>query len=267
MESLVRNPPKKYFAGGLRLKGIVKDTKINKPLITIITPTYNAISHLSDTIESIRSQTYDNVEWIVIDGASTDGTIDLIKQNEDVIDYWVSEQDNGIYEAINKAVKFARGDWCFFLGSDDILVDCFAEIKEVLLNKRCIYYGNVILSSTGKISGGPSNPLKLMWKNIPHQAILYPRTVFSKYSYNVSYPLLADYHLNLILFADREFSFKYIDRVFAVYNDVTGKSSISIDVRFKTDKARVIDAYYHIKYKIPYYLVRKIKNCLRRISL
>jgi len=251
--------------GGLRTQGCFKQSLPDKPLITVITVVFNGAEHLEDTIKSVIGQTYPNVEYIIIDGGSTDGTLDIIRKYKQAIDYWVSEKDKGIYEAMNKAVKLARGDWFLFLGSDDLLIDFINEIKDGLLHKQCIYYGNVILSSTGKVSGGPFNPFKLMWKNIPHQAILYPRSVFMKYLYDVSYPLLADYHLNLMLFRDREFRFKYINCVFAVYNNVSGKSSTISDAKFKEDKSRIIYEHYSLLYKLPYYMVKNIKSYLRKV--
>jgi glycosyltransferase involved in cell wall biosynthesis len=106
-----------------------------KPLITIITATYNAVNHLSAAIESIRSQSVDNFEWIVIDGGSTDGTVEMIRRNEDVIDYWVSEPDEGLYDAINKGIHLSAGEYYLLVGSDDILrSDCIERFSKSVLN-------------------------------------------------------------------------------------------------------------------------------------
>ena len=105
-----------------------------KPLLTIITATFNAVEHLPFTIKSIRAQTYENIQWIVVDGASGDGTVALLKQNEDIIDYWISEPDNGIYEAWNKACLHVRGEWVIFIGAGDELASAtmLAKMSEVL---------------------------------------------------------------------------------------------------------------------------------------
>lgn len=105
--------------GGKRLKENTKISDESIPLVTIITATFNASSHLPKTIQSMRELTYKNVEWIVIDGGSTDQTIELIRKNEDVIDYWMSEPDDGIYDAWNKGVATATGEWIAFLGAGD----------------------------------------------------------------------------------------------------------------------------------------------------
>lgn len=91
----------------------------SKPLISIVTVVYNGEQHLKQTINSVLNQTYKNLEYIIIDGGSTDGTINIIKQYEKHIDYWVSEPDNGIYEAMNKGIKMANGELISMINSDD----------------------------------------------------------------------------------------------------------------------------------------------------
>lgn len=108
--------------GGARLQNPVRLSEPGKPLVTLITSTYNAAKHFPAAVMSIREQTYDNLEWIVVDGGSKDGTVDILRQNEDVIDYWVSEPDKGIYDAWNKGLQSAHGDWILFLGADDRLL-------------------------------------------------------------------------------------------------------------------------------------------------
>ncbi|MBQ0799698.1 MAG: glycosyltransferase [Porticoccaceae bacterium] len=107
----------------------------DRPLVTIITSTYNAAEHLPSAIKSIRNQSYSNVEWIVVDGASKDGTLDILRQNQDVVDHWVSEPDAGIYDAWNKGLRLAHGEWVWFLGADDEMVtDAIEVMMEVVRN-------------------------------------------------------------------------------------------------------------------------------------
>lgn len=91
------------------------------PRISIITVTYNSSAYLQDCINSIKQQDYDNIEYIIIDGKSTDGTQAIIRRNEDVVDFWVSETDRGMYDAINKGMAIATGDYIGLLNSDDVL--------------------------------------------------------------------------------------------------------------------------------------------------
>jgi glycosyltransferase involved in cell wall biosynthesis len=94
----------------------------NTPLITIITSVYNGAAFLESCIESIAKQTYPNIQYIIIDGGSTDGTVDIITKHKSSVDYWISEKDNGIYDAWNKALRQAKGDWLTFIGADDFFL-------------------------------------------------------------------------------------------------------------------------------------------------
>ncbi|MAY01608.1 MAG: glycosyl transferase [Gammaproteobacteria bacterium] len=98
------------------------DNETDLPRISIVTPTFNSSEFFESTIKSIRSQEYRNFEWIVIDGGSTDNTINLIKENSDIISYWVSEPDTGMYDAIRKGFEIASGEIGYWLNSDDILL-------------------------------------------------------------------------------------------------------------------------------------------------
>ena len=131
---------------------ITSNQYTNLPLISIITVVYNGEKHLEETIQSVINQTYPNVEYVIIDGGSTDGTLDIIKKYEDYIDYWVSEKDKGIYDAMNKGIELAFGNLIGILGGDDIFfpkaleyVSNFAEFDAVV--------GPVKLS-TGEIKYG-----------------------------------------------------------------------------------------------------------------
>ena len=110
---------KRYSEGGLRINSEFKKSLPNKPLITIITVVLNGEKHLQETIDSIKNQTYKNYEFVVIDGGSTDKTLEIIKNNSYMIDYWVSEKDEGLYDAFNKGLNLARGDYIGIINSDD----------------------------------------------------------------------------------------------------------------------------------------------------
>jgi len=126
--------------GGLREKKIFKPNTKSKPLITVITCVLNNEKYLQECFDSLKKQNYKNYEHIVIDGGSTDRTIDIIKKNETNIDFWISEKDKGIYDAFNKGMGYARGEYLGFLNSDDVyysektlgyVVDAFWDYKEI----------------------------------------------------------------------------------------------------------------------------------------
>jgi glycosyltransferase involved in cell wall biosynthesis len=127
------------------------------PLISIITVVYNGARYLEETILSILNQSYPNIEYIVIDGGSTDGTLDIIKKYENNIDYWVSEKDEGMSDALNKGFRLATGNWFFYLNSDDLFHsnETVLEIAKSINknnNRFDIIFGNKnIINSEGEI--------------------------------------------------------------------------------------------------------------------
>ena len=105
--------------GGLRSKGIFKESSSDFPLVSIVMVTWNAAKHFRQALQSVVSQDYPNKEIIVIDGGSTDATLDIVREMEDSVDYWISEKDKGIYDAMNKGILLSRGDWIGFKNADD----------------------------------------------------------------------------------------------------------------------------------------------------
>lgn len=118
--------------GGLRKNGFFKRSIHKMPLLTIVTVVFNAESTIEDSIKSVIFQSYDNIEYIVIDGGSNDNTLDIIKKYNHAIDYWISEKDSGIYEAMNKALSVSNGKYIFFMGADDELIE--NGIKKLFFN-------------------------------------------------------------------------------------------------------------------------------------
>jgi|TARA_B100001093_G_scaffold262053_1_gene250467 glycosyltransferase involved in cell wall biosynthesis len=109
--------------GGLRTKGIFKQSSEVNPLISIITVVLNGENNLEESINSLHKQNYKNIEHIIIDGGSSDKTIEIIKKYENKIDYWCQKKDQGIYDAFNTGMKLAKGDYLGFLNSDDIYTE------------------------------------------------------------------------------------------------------------------------------------------------
>jgi hypothetical protein len=207
--------------GGLRTKGYFKKSYQDKPLISIITVVFNGEKFLEETIQSIINQTYDNVEYIIIDGGSTDGTLDIIKKYEDRIDYWVSEGDRGIYDAMNKGLDVASGDWINFMNAGDKLffIPYFKNIKDADL-----VYGKAILSN-GKVLIYNKN---VKFKNfsrgmvVCHQSCFYNKEYYKKSRYDLKYKICADQKFTaLAIKSSKAF---YIDQVIAYY-DLHGISS------------------------------------------
>jgi len=211
--------------------------------VSIIIVTYNAAADLQNCLDSIRLQTYHPLEVVVVDGASTDGTVDILKKNNDLITKWVSEKDSGIYDAMNKALKLVTGDWIYFIGADDTLLPEFSEMLKVIQEKSTIYYGSV-MARGGKYLG-ELNPYKQAKIGLCHQAMIYPRSVFDKYTFDLKYKISADHHLNMKCFADPAVHIQFVDYTIANFNH-TGISSTQHDPLFEKHKISLIRKYFGI---------------------
>lgn len=234
--------------------------KKTNPRISIITVTYNAGKFLSDCIESVTRQAYTGIEHIIIDGGSTDHTLDIIKENSRHIAFWKSEPDNGIYDAMNKAIPYAKGDWLYFLGADDTLLPGFSEMAKSLNDPDTIYYGKAICNNN--IIGRDSyDGYEIASLNICHQTIFYPKAVFRKYQYDTKYPVRADHYLNILCFADKDLKFKFQPATVAVYNP-EGFSSQNSDPAFYNDIDAIIRENLGIWTAIRYKL-RQIRHKIK----
>ncbi|MGE5558187.1 MAG: glycosyltransferase family 2 protein [Bacillota bacterium] len=128
--------------GGMRLQGRYKTSRLANPLVSIITVVFNRVHTLERAIKSVLRQTYDNIEYIIIDGGSMDGTVETIEKYRDLVDYYVSESDDGIYDAINKGLSLASGDYIGILNSDDwYSTDAVKVSVNAILRSKADYSG------------------------------------------------------------------------------------------------------------------------------
>lgn len=231
---------------------------MNNPKISVVTVCYNAAATIEKTIRSVLNQTYLNIEYIIIDGGSTDGTVEIIKKYTNHITYWISEPDKGIYDAMNKGVQASTGNFLIFLGADDILYNrtVFQDVVVKISTYDIVYYGDVIYKTSKKKYDGKFSHFKLMRKNICHQAIFYPRKYLIQYPYNSKYKVYADWILNHQLYAD-SVSFYYLDLIITIFND-TGLSSYAIDEVYSAEKNILLRKFY----KRNYLLYRFLNNII-----
>lgn len=222
--------------GGLRFLGFEKAGAAGKPLFSIIMAVFNSSAVLEHAIRSVIYQDYDNVELIIIDGGSTDGSVELIRKYNECIDYWVSEPDDGIYYALNKGIEAAKGDWLYFLGSDDVMLNCLHQLAGRFVDPNGVYYGDVYYPAQHKLFGGEFSAYRVMNCQIPHQATFYPKRLFLRYKFDTRYISASDYAFNIVCYNDKDFTYRYLPVLVAVYEDTSGFSTQDLDKRFHREK-------------------------------
>ncbi len=235
--------------GGLRCAGIEKSPVEGKPLVSIVLAVLNAGDATRKTLESICSQTYPQRELLIVDGGSSDQTLDLIREREQSVDYWVSEPDRGVYDAFNKGIGLAKGDWLYFIGAGDFFVDeLVLERVFTLLPKGRFLYGNVVWGNTGKLYDGKFSKWKLCRINICHQAIFYHKDLFRELGgFDIRYRTLADWAFNMKCLGDPRTRPEYKNIVVAHF-PFGGMSGRMPDETFEAEKADLIRDFLGKRY-------------------
>lgn len=178
---------------------IVNNNK-KKPKISVIIPSYNQGRLIETSIQSVIIQEYPNLELIIIDGNSNDNTKIILQKYDSVIDYWVSEKDTGVYEAMNKGIDKATGDWIYFLGTDDkILPNVLNEVGNYLDDKYVTVFGSMIFDN-GHIHKSYLNWRTVLQNTLHHQSAFYNRKLFEDFRYDTSLKAISDYELNLKIY-------------------------------------------------------------------
>ena len=172
---------------------------MKKHLLSIITINLNNKTGLERTIQSVTGQTYSDFEYILIDGASTDGSVDIIKKYAEKITYWVSEKDNGIYNAMNKGILKANGEYCLFINSGDVFIKTtILDEMLIYINGEDILYGNGFFEAKSNTLDKLECPVKLTLSFFTIYCLLHPctlikKSLFDKYGlYNESNKIVSD---------------------------------------------------------------------------
>lgn len=221
-------------------RGSLDFIRAEKLKLSVIIPSFNSEKKIQRCIESVGQQTYPNVEILVIDGGSTDGTLEILencKKNFNNLKY-ISEPDKGIYDAMNKGARLATGDWLYFIGSDDFLYTN-AVIEEVFtrqeVTKSDVIYGDVWNEYINSRYDGEFTFEKLAQKFICHQSIFVKRNTFFEYGpYNQKYKVSADMAFTLNVFGNPNVKWSYVDTVVAFYS-AGGYSALTYDKLFWND--------------------------------
>jgi len=189
---------------------------MKRPLVSVITVVYNGAATLDATIRSVAAQTFRDLEFVIVDGGSKDATIDIIKKYPDTITRWISEPDKGVYDAMNKGIRLAEGEWLYFLGSDDtfqdsgVLAGFFGDADAGGLAELDLVYGDVLSPSYKGRYDGEFNYEKLLSRNLSHQAAFYKKSLFTRLGdYDQHYRMHADWDFNLRCFSDAAVRTRY----------------------------------------------------------
>lgn len=213
--------------------------------LSIVTVVYNAAEALATTIETVRAQTYPAIEFIVVDGASKDGTVDVVHRNAARIDKWLSEPDRGIYDAMNKGLALASGDFVMFVNAGDVFVapDVIAQMMSHVTDANTLYYGKVrLMDCTGRLSWevpiirrGSSEPPSSYLPH--HQSIFYPRSYYSANQYDLSMGYRADVHFTEAAYKQLPRVFTKVTTILTTLGGASSRALMSIaDLRKEMDK-------------------------------
>jgi glycosyltransferase involved in cell wall biosynthesis len=195
-----------------------------KKQLSIITINLNNAKGLQKTIQSVRKQSFADFEYIIIDGASTDGSVEVIDEHKTLFSYSISEPDNGIYNAMNKGIQKAVGKYCLFLNSGDYLCESTTLQKIFSHNPtQDIIYGDSVNGDIYCRYPEKLTPLYLFRKPILHQASFIKRELFEKYGfYNEKYKIVSDWEFFLKTLYKAKVSYVYIPNIPIVYFDMGG---------------------------------------------
>lgn len=233
--------------GGLRTTGYFKQNHTDNPLISVVTVVYNDEQFIEHTILSVINQTYDNVEYIIIDGGSTDGTLDTIRKYEHAIDYWVSEKDEGIYDAMNRGIDVATGEWINFMNAGDTFFNENVVYKifngsigkdiELVFGKSITFYKD--FEKIRYKDFGSRNKNFFLYKMPNHQAVFVRRTFYNGNKFDTNLNFFADTEYLRRCF--KESSFKEVETIVSRF-ELGGISNFY--QTYKNFKKLVEESYY-----------------------
>ena len=247
--------------------------------ISIITVSYNSVLTIEDTIKSVVNQKYDNIEYIIIDGGSTDGTVDIIKKYSNKIYYWVSEPDKGIYDAMNKGLRIATGEIIGIINSDDwYCPEIFSMIaKEYIKNPYSVIHGNLnyILKDRTEIYKPELNEEQYYKKTfLMHPTMFVPHVVYKELGYfNPQYKIAADFDLMLRI-VENGYSLTYLDTTISnmrsggesctnllrAYKEVKDIALLHGYSKYNIYKIYIRNVYEHYKSKLKGYIKEGYKG-------
>lgn len=260
---------------------IIQSTKANSflPLITILTIVYNGEKYLEETILSVINQTYDNVEYIIIDGGSTDKTLDIIKKYENKIDYWISEKDKGISDAFNKGITASNGDYILVLNAGDkfLTTDSLYDVIPFLQNKQ-----NDIVTFQAQTPKGIVFPKFYAHKDntsffvkrtnamISHQASFVSKSAYQNIgNYSLNYKIRMDF--DFFLQAAQRYTIDFHPIPLILYDTDGLSSQLSNRFKFKSEEYKSLTEHtvlpwwfrFYTWIELPLYLFKQLLSAIK----
>lgn len=227
-------------------------SKKKKPFLSIITINYNNKIGLEKTLKSVLCQSFQNFEYIIIDGGSTDGSREYLNIHADSLYYWVSERDNGLYNAMNKGIKVANGEYFLFLNSGDFLSTDTALEDFITHEGFCgdIIYGDYKFEQGFKIYPDHLTPLHFIRSTLPHQSTFFKGDIFNQVGfYNEKYNIVADREFYIRCFLCNKFVFTHIQYPLTFF-DLSGISSNQLFIELQTsENEKMFQDHYGIFYE------------------
>ena len=221
------------------------------PLLSIITINYNNAKGLGETIKSVISQSYEAIEFLIIDGNSTDESLEIINRYQDEIHFKLSEKDAGIYNAMNKGIKASKGEYLLFLNSGDILNGTTA-LADFIGHKDFegdIIYGDYQYEVGEKKFPDKLSPLFFVRTSLPHQSTLFKRKVFDQMGlYDEHYIIVSDRAFYIKCFLSNQFFFKHIPYSLSIYD----QNGLSNNSKYKEIQAAENDTMFQEQYGVFY---------------
>lgn len=240
--------------------------EVSRPLISIVTVTFNAVKTLPATFAALNEQRFKEYEWIVVDGASTDGTIEWLKQHRSAIDCFVSEPDKGIFDAMNKAIRRCTGLWVFFLNADDSFVDAdvLLDISRQLANvpdKFGLVFGDaryVNDQEQWRREFQWVTPKNLVYGDLCHQVVFARLSLFDQVGeFDSGYRYNADFDW-LVRVARAGYSFQHVPR--EIINFYKGGAHVKAAIECELER-------YRVRYSHCSPIAWRVGNILLRIRL
>ena len=194
-----------------------------KPKISIITVNYNNLAGLQKTMQSVASQTWQEFEYIIIDGGSTDGSLKYIESNAHLVHYWVSEPDRGVYHAMNKGIAKATGEYLLFLNSGDHFFskEVLRKNEQAICNYDLIYFNQLVVGEAKKFVKQYPATLSFAYflkDNLPHQATFVKKEIFSKVGlFKEDFKIVADWKFFIDSICKYHASYRYVDKTLITF--------------------------------------------------